>query len=167
MYNITNYYLTCFLCLWQCMTQYLTIMITESSVSLITCPDAQCPKQGKMDALEVSAKVPRFPEIYFDKLLIQAQHLSNILKLQVAFCIQFITNEQVKHERGRHMRGWWDFVVIGNWREFSFIVPYNNIYLKIEGKPIRVWSRQSNRWNRSRQSNRSLSRSNYTLVVSK
>lgn len=40
-------------CLFQCVRQYLSVMITEGNVLSITCPDALCKKQGKMEAAEV------------------------------------------------------------------------------------------------------------------
>lgn len=37
----------------QCVRQYLQVMITEGMVISITCPDARCKKQGKLEAAEV------------------------------------------------------------------------------------------------------------------
>ena len=39
--------------LWQCLSRYLTVMITEGTVRAISCPDAQCHDQGKMQSREV------------------------------------------------------------------------------------------------------------------
>lgn len=36
-----------------CVRQYLSVMITEGNVLSITCPDALCKKQGKMEAAEI------------------------------------------------------------------------------------------------------------------
>ena len=38
----------------QCVRQYLSVMISEGNVLSITCPDAQCKKQGKLESSEVS-----------------------------------------------------------------------------------------------------------------
>jgi len=38
----------------QCMVQYLQVLISEGSVISITCPDAQCRKQGKVLLSEVN-----------------------------------------------------------------------------------------------------------------
>ncbi|XP_046361655.1 probable E3 ubiquitin-protein ligase RNF144A [Haliotis cracherodii] len=40
-----------------CVRQYLTVMITEGNVSEITCPDAQCKKQGKIEGPEIKKMV--------------------------------------------------------------------------------------------------------------
>ena len=38
----------------QCVRQYLSVMISEGNVLSITCPDAQCKKQGKLESSEVN-----------------------------------------------------------------------------------------------------------------
>lgn len=43
----------------QCVKQYLSVMITEGNVLAITCPDAECKKQGKLDAQEVRKLLPQ------------------------------------------------------------------------------------------------------------
>lgn len=40
-----------------CVRQYLSVMITEGNVLSITCPDAQCRKQGKLEAAEIKQLV--------------------------------------------------------------------------------------------------------------
>ncbi|CAH1775556.1 unnamed protein product [Owenia fusiformis] len=40
-----------------CVKQYLSVMIAEGNVLLITCPDAACLKQGRMEASEIQALV--------------------------------------------------------------------------------------------------------------
>ncbi|KAK6188459.1 E3 ubiquitin-protein ligase RNF144A [Patella vulgata] len=42
-----------------CMRQYLDVMIKEGSVSDITCPDAQCKKQGKLETPEIQKLVDK------------------------------------------------------------------------------------------------------------
>ncbi|PVD23432.1 hypothetical protein C0Q70_16701 [Pomacea canaliculata] len=46
----------CLYCL-ACVQQYLTVMITEGNISEITCPDASCKKQGKLEASEIEKLV--------------------------------------------------------------------------------------------------------------
>ncbi len=38
----------------QCVKQYVSVMISEGSVMLITCPDALCRKDGKLETSEVN-----------------------------------------------------------------------------------------------------------------
>ncbi|XP_064605347.1 probable E3 ubiquitin-protein ligase RNF144A-A [Liolophura sinensis] len=40
-----------------CVKQYLNVSITEGNILAITCPDAQCRKQGKMEAKEIEKLV--------------------------------------------------------------------------------------------------------------
>lgn len=42
-----------------CVQQYLTVMVTEGNVQEITCPDALCKKQGKIDAPEIEKLVDK------------------------------------------------------------------------------------------------------------
>ncbi|KAK3091919.1 hypothetical protein FSP39_023734 [Pinctada imbricata] len=41
----------------KCVRQYLQVLITDGSVMNITCPDAQCKKQGRMEADEIEELV--------------------------------------------------------------------------------------------------------------
>ncbi|XP_064626560.1 E3 ubiquitin-protein ligase RNF144A-like [Lineus longissimus] len=45
-----------------CMTQYLTILISEGNIMSITCPDAHCKKQGQLEAAEIQRLIE--PHIY-------------------------------------------------------------------------------------------------------
>lgn len=55
-----------------CVKQYLSVMITEGNVLAITCPDAECKKQGKLDAQEIEKLVneqtfERYSRLRFQK----------------------------------------------------------------------------------------------------
>ncbi|GAB1610681.1 probable E3 ubiquitin-protein ligase RNF144A-A [Argonauta hians] len=55
-----------------CVKQYLSVMIREGNVLNITCPDAQCRKQGKFDASEIEQLVnqttfERYSRLRFQK----------------------------------------------------------------------------------------------------
>ncbi|XP_048758848.2 E3 ubiquitin-protein ligase RNF144A-like [Ostrea edulis] len=41
----------------KCMRQYLQVLITDGSILTITCPDAKCKKQGRMEAPEIESLV--------------------------------------------------------------------------------------------------------------
>ncbi|XP_071964243.1 probable E3 ubiquitin-protein ligase RNF144A-A [Antedon mediterranea] len=37
----------------KCLKQYLSLLISEGSVSIITCPDGECPEKGKINGTEI------------------------------------------------------------------------------------------------------------------
>lgn len=45
--------------LFQCVKQYLQVLITDGSILTITCPDAKCKKQGRIEAPEVCIRTER------------------------------------------------------------------------------------------------------------
>ncbi|KAJ8305973.1 hypothetical protein KUTeg_016518 [Tegillarca granosa] len=56
----------------RCVRQYLCVMITEGTVSSITCPDAQCKRQGRIEAGEIETLVDarlyaRYKRLRFQK----------------------------------------------------------------------------------------------------
>uniref|UniRef100_A0A0L8HRQ0 RBR-type E3 ubiquitin transferase n=1 Tax=Octopus bimaculoides TaxID=37653 RepID=A0A0L8HRQ0_OCTBM len=56
-----------------CVKQYLSVMIQEGNVLSITCPDAQCKKQGKFDAPEIEQLVSRSTFERYSRLRFQKE----------------------------------------------------------------------------------------------
>ncbi|XP_055885526.1 probable E3 ubiquitin-protein ligase RNF144A-A isoform X1 [Biomphalaria glabrata] len=56
-----------------CMKQYLSVMITEGLVGDLTCPDAQCKKQGKLNIEEIEHLVDRQTFQRFQRLHFQRE----------------------------------------------------------------------------------------------
>ncbi|XP_005101529.1 E3 ubiquitin-protein ligase RNF144A [Aplysia californica] len=56
-----------------CMRQYLAVLITEGMVAEITCPDAQCKKQGKLSVKEIEKLVDKQAFLRYKRLHFQRE----------------------------------------------------------------------------------------------